>query len=203
MIISKLYKILNERDLRISTVTNMTGISRTTLTSLSYNTGNGIQYDTLSKLCSFLTIDISDLFFYIPKTIEVNIPEFILTPEINSETHQYTATILFTDDLDENSKQSINFTIDINRNNDNLMIEANILADDIYPYQLIINDFSNDALQYLEELVIMEISDVVEKAEQKYDLPDELNISFNAYGFKKLDMLEIFHLLKIYIDEKK
>ena len=48
--------LLAERNLKITTVCNDTGISRTTLTYLANNYSKGIQYDTLNTLCSYLKV---------------------------------------------------------------------------------------------------------------------------------------------------
>ena len=80
MLISKLGKILKDRRLSISEVSQATGISRTTLTSLSQNAGNGIQFDTLEKLCAYLSIPISELFAYYPFNV---ILEFLLPSFFN------------------------------------------------------------------------------------------------------------------------
>lgn len=80
MLISKLGKILKDRRLSISEVSQATGISRTTLTSLSQNAGNGIQFETLEKLCAYLSIPISELFAYYPFNV---ILEFLLPSFFN------------------------------------------------------------------------------------------------------------------------
>jgi len=54
LIRSNLSVLLAERNLKISQVSKDTGISRTTLTALYYNTGQGIQFETLNKLCLYL-----------------------------------------------------------------------------------------------------------------------------------------------------
>lgn len=71
MIKSKLNIILAERDLSISDLSKRTGVSRTTLTSLTKNHSAGIQYDTLNKICMHLRIQPKDLFEYLPFDIEV------------------------------------------------------------------------------------------------------------------------------------
>jgi len=71
LIKSKLNIILAERDLSISDLSKRTGVSRTTLTSLTKNHSAGIQYDTLNKICMHLRIQPKDLFEYLPFDIEV------------------------------------------------------------------------------------------------------------------------------------
>lgn len=62
--------LLAERNLKITKVSNDTGISRTTLTSLYYNHAKGIQFDTYNTLCSYLKITPDRLMSYTPVDIE-------------------------------------------------------------------------------------------------------------------------------------
>ena len=64
MIKCSLSILLAERNLKITKVSKETGISRTTLTALYYNTNQGIQFDTLNTLCKYLRITPSDLILY-------------------------------------------------------------------------------------------------------------------------------------------
>lgn len=70
MIRCNLAVLLAERNLKISKVSADTGISRTTLTALSNNYSQGIQFDTANKLCVYLKVTLSDLFSFVPVTIE-------------------------------------------------------------------------------------------------------------------------------------
>ena len=49
--------LMAERGLKIADVYEDTGISKTTLMTLSENTGKGVQFDTVDKLCNYLGID--------------------------------------------------------------------------------------------------------------------------------------------------
>ena len=64
MIKCSLSILLAERNLKITKVSKETGISRTTLTALYYNTNQGIQFDTLNTLCKYLRITPSELILY-------------------------------------------------------------------------------------------------------------------------------------------
>lgn len=55
-----------ERGLKISDVYEATGISKTTLMAISDNTGKGIQYETMDKLCDFFNITPEQFFIYSP-----------------------------------------------------------------------------------------------------------------------------------------
>ena len=56
--------LLAERQLKITKVSNDTGISRTTLTALCNNNSQGIQFDTIDKLCSYLKVSPGDIIAY-------------------------------------------------------------------------------------------------------------------------------------------
>ena len=58
--------LMAERGLKISDVYEDTGISKTTLMALAENTGKGVQFDTVDKLCNYLGIELKDFFIYSP-----------------------------------------------------------------------------------------------------------------------------------------
>ena len=66
MIHCNLATLLAQRNLKISKVFQDTGISRTTLTALAYNHAQGIQFDTLNTLCTYLNVTAEDLIMHIP-----------------------------------------------------------------------------------------------------------------------------------------
>ena len=72
MIYSNLAVLLAERDLSITKVSKDTGISRTTLTSLCSNHGQGIQFDTLNTLCIYLGVTPDKLIAFAPVNIEIS-----------------------------------------------------------------------------------------------------------------------------------
>ena len=72
MINNKFSTILGERLLKISTVAQATGISRTTLTNLYYRRSFQISLDTLDKLCAFLDCSVGDIIEYRPDDKPVN-----------------------------------------------------------------------------------------------------------------------------------
>ncbi|WP_432749510.1 helix-turn-helix domain-containing protein [Pediococcus pentosaceus] len=57
--------LIAERQLKITRVAGDTGISRTTLTSLSSNSSKMVQLETVNKLCQYLKINPSDFFEYV------------------------------------------------------------------------------------------------------------------------------------------
>ena len=67
MINNKFSVILAERLLKISKISEETGISRTTLTNLYYRKSTKISFDVLDKLCKYLDCSISDIIEYKPE----------------------------------------------------------------------------------------------------------------------------------------
>lgn len=65
--------LLAERNLKITQVSKDTGISRTTLTSLANNHSQGIQMDTLNKLCIYLQVTPEQFFLYLPFDFDVQV----------------------------------------------------------------------------------------------------------------------------------
>lgn len=66
MIKTNLAILMAERGLKIADVYDATGISKTTLMAISENTGKGIQYETVDKLCNFLGVTPQEFFSYAP-----------------------------------------------------------------------------------------------------------------------------------------
>lgn len=66
MILCNLAAIMGERRLKISKVAADTGISRTTLTALYYDSGKGVQFETANLLCIYFGIGMGELFTTLP-----------------------------------------------------------------------------------------------------------------------------------------
>lgn len=66
MIRCNLAVLLAERNLKISKVSEDTGISRTTLTALGANYSKGIQFETLNTLCAYLKTTPEKLISFCP-----------------------------------------------------------------------------------------------------------------------------------------
>lgn len=62
--------IVAERGIKLSDIADYTGISRNTMSSLANNKGNGIQYDTLEKICKYLNITPGELLTIIDFNVE-------------------------------------------------------------------------------------------------------------------------------------
>lgn len=112
MIKNKFAHILIQKRLKITQVSNDTGISRTTLTALHSNSGKGIQYDTLNTLCKYLKVTPSDFFDYIPIDVSINmldieVKEKKTGPETGYKIYSLAGFINISDVLDQ--KSSIEF----------------------------------------------------------------------------------------------
>ncbi|HEL1644677.1 TPA: helix-turn-helix transcriptional regulator [Streptococcus suis] len=64
--------LMAERGLKIADVFEDTGISKTTLMALAENTGKGVQFDTVDKLCNYLGVELKDFFVYVPYIWEMH-----------------------------------------------------------------------------------------------------------------------------------
>lgn len=93
MIKNNLAVLLAERGLKIGDAHIATGISRNTLSSFVNSKANGIQYDTLNKLCEYLDVSPGDLLTHIRFEIKV-----IESEEINDELTTYDVRIKLQDE---------------------------------------------------------------------------------------------------------
>ena len=120
MIKNNFNTLMAERQLKITRVSNDTGISRTTLTSLSQEMSKGVQLDTLNTLCKYFNITPCEFFDYLPFDLEYNIEqdtEEELVP--NSEDGiKYTTScdyILFINMKGKNQNKTFEIKIDVEK----------------------------------------------------------------------------------------
>lgn len=73
MIKNNFNTLLAERQLKITRVSNDTGISRTTLTALRQEMSKGVQLDTLNTLCNYFNITPGEFFDYVPYEFKINL----------------------------------------------------------------------------------------------------------------------------------
>lgn len=62
MVDNRLAILMAERLVKITEISKVTGISRTTLTNLYYKRAKGISFNVLNELCEYFKCDICDLF---------------------------------------------------------------------------------------------------------------------------------------------
>jgi putative transcriptional regulator len=67
MIKCHLSRIMGERKLRIADVARATGLHRNTVTLLYQETATRIDIDAIDRLCRFFTLQVGDLFEYVPE----------------------------------------------------------------------------------------------------------------------------------------
>ena len=72
MIKNNFNELVAQRKLKITRISNDTGISRPTLNALTRDDGKGIQYDTLNVLCNYFSVTPCEFFSYIPYDIKYN-----------------------------------------------------------------------------------------------------------------------------------
>ena len=91
MIKLKLNELLNEKNMTILQLSDIVGISRSTLNSMVNGTTKGIQFSTIETLCNFFRCDINDLIEFTPT---VEIPNLHSIHVSNTDKDEY--FILFT-----------------------------------------------------------------------------------------------------------
>lgn len=99
MIRCNLAILLAERGYKISNVSRDTGISRTTLTALSQNTGFGIQLETLNTLCMYLNVTPSQFFSVVPfdvdfKCFKLNGDKLVIDVNIDDSRKSFNFSLL-------------------------------------------------------------------------------------------------------------
>lgn len=104
MLRNNLSMLLTERQLRISKLANDTGISRTTLTSLSTNSSKMVQIDTVNRLCQALKIQPADFFEYVPFDFEYTFDEGEPSPDNAENSIPTFDSMLFINVTENNSR---------------------------------------------------------------------------------------------------
>lgn len=66
MIRCNLSTIMGARKLKIADVARKTGLNRSTVTRLYYESAERVELDAVDRLCAALDCDVGDLFDYIP-----------------------------------------------------------------------------------------------------------------------------------------
>lgn len=75
MIKFNLSVLLAERGITAKKMASDIGISQVSLSNISNNKTNGIQLDTLNKICNYLKVKPNDLFLYVPFDVEYSTDE--------------------------------------------------------------------------------------------------------------------------------
>lgn len=179
MIKTNLAVLMAERGLKIADVYEATGISKTTLMAISENTGKGIQYETMDKLCNFFGITPKDFFIYSPFRFSVSwfdlglINNQILEkPKIKVDAASYDLTSLLISLEKEGDVLTYPFNLVVVPKNDNHIpitlqnkVDFGILLGN-WPFS---NDDDNDSLIdiFIEKLSPLLLNDVREQINNK------------------------------------
>ncbi len=120
MIKNNFNTLMAERQLKITRVSNDTGISRTTLTALSQEMSKGVQLDTLNTLCTYFNITPGEFFDYLPFDLEYNIEQDTEEEEVpdSEDGIEYTTScdyILFINMKGKNQNKTFEIKINVEK----------------------------------------------------------------------------------------
>lgn len=87
MIRNKLSDLLGQRQMKISRLSLLTGIARSTLTPIYFNQTEMIKIETINKICMALNINVNDFF----ESVNFDI-DFIYDEDTNEEINNYVAS---------------------------------------------------------------------------------------------------------------
>lgn len=184
MIYSELQELLLKKRFTISDVSKGTGISRPTLTALTYNKSTGVQFDTLNTICAFLDVDISSIFTYLPFNLDITAHE---NEELRPFCSKINIDITFTDIIDKSTILSIPCLCSLNKEKHPYWI-IKMSAKKIFPYQKFINTKLSDK-QFIALTQILKVR-IAQLMGSYYD--DSEIVLLN---FQKLDLWDIVDAL--------
>lgn len=177
MIKCNLPVLLAERGLKITKVSIDTGISRTTLTSLNNNYSQGIQFDTLNKLCGYLKVLPGELFLYIPYEIKIKNfsldgeeADFLVEFSYNGKEYEYEMFINIYLDYYSDTVDSIDITYNLAEYNGEYKIKERELLHKI---------LNSIPLQFLKDIDTEVYSLLCEKLENQYTLSNTPSVIYN------------------------
>lgn len=212
MLKNRLSVLLAERELTAAKVYEETGISRSTLSTLVNNSGDGVQYKTLDTLCNFLEIEPGEFFDYAPYLLDYEIETFGETENENIFTfnHEEFLNIRITRGL-KKTVESLQFFFfnDTDKEPYEKIEDANIYAalessstennfiDDIYPSMplslkaTVRNKLIDILITITKEKLSEQIPDIYkEKNEITIFFETPFSTSLKKYSFEKNDYLE-------------
>lgn len=111
---NNLHMLLAERQLTISQIASITGISRTTLTSLDKNRSKMVQMETVNKLCQILHISPAEFFAFVPIDFDYHFDIGELTTPDKIESPLYKS---YPFRFDVTQRYISNLTITVSENN--------------------------------------------------------------------------------------
>lgn len=207
MIRSNLSILLAEQNLKITKVSNDTGISRTTLTALASNYGQGIQFDTINKLCMYLRVDPGELISYVPVDIEIislyidepflkkDVSYVNLVPnlelKITDRNRSFYVDIIADIDIHFSDTEVCSINVDIELQDPEWQSDIEmkkIIKDE---NQIIINAFGQISRPFFTDLESIILEEILSEIEDRLKfvndegiieeivIPEDLNLSFN------------------------
>lgn len=170
--------MMAERNLKITKISNDTGISRTTLTSIYYNYAKGIQFDTYNTLCLYLKTTPDKLITYIPVDIDLGyFSKDAINVTIRTNNTKCSGQLSLYTDLEIEHVKSEKYAEEY----------INIKSLDIYvglfePHNeeeketnsIILSAFQSLTLPFLSDLE----SSIISELCTNYDVPDDSEITF-------------------------
>ena len=193
--------LLAEQNLKITKVSNDTGISRTTLTALSNNYSQGIQFDTINKLCIYLRVTPEELLAFVPIDIKIDDIPLDINEIIRSKSSTSEILVTITDkNKDYNcyvcGNISIEFSKDKGKSNEivDIILDMELWNPDDNEHirndieeenQILINAFKQLTRPFLNDLEAVIIEKLIYELEYEYGceykfvVADDAGISIN------------------------
>lgn len=168
MIRNNLSVLLSERDISNTALSEKTGISKNTISSINQNDVKMIQLETINKICQALEVEPNDFFSYIPFDYSIEERFSLTDPEVGEDFHNFTT-------------QAVDFRI----------IQSFGLTKETYSYQTYFRQTPFDTEWYDDSYDIFiqgYETDYNQTNRLKTNLLDKLNISFKSDFTRKLEI---------------
>lgn len=185
MIICTLNKLMKERNITQSKISDETGITRPTLLSLIRNDNQSIRYETINQLCDFFSIDMSELLVYSPVEVKLEhilIEKFPLlkNDDLDFENYEHIVSIIY--DIDGHEFE---FDTNLKVNNTSNTIEN---SKKIFFSSLVYEDiWKNLKFKKFDENFIKIYNDSINLEDKIKNELKTLNLSTD-FEFKKYDI---------------
>ena len=208
MIQSKLSVLMAERGLKISDLYEETGISKTTLMALAENSGKGVQFDTVDKLCNFLGVTPCEFFEYSPYIVNIEESKYYSQKENNLndlavtvKNQFYEKTFYLSIYIDSGDA----FDLPINDTDFKLAVLIGLSGNESYKNEEFFKFLSELSVAFETEFINKIINNIKEKLsenlgeqgytpissqENKITLAKKDKILFHLFGYTKFEMVK-------------
>ncbi|MDW4248738.1 helix-turn-helix transcriptional regulator [Staphylococcus saprophyticus] len=208
MIQSKLSVLMAERGLKISDLYEETGISKTTLMALAENSGKGVQFDTVDKLCNFLGVTPCEFFEYSPYIVNIEESKYYSQKENNLndlavtvKNQFYEKTFYLSIYIDSGDA----FDLPINDTDLKLAVLIGLSGNESYKDEEFFKFLSELSVAFKTEFINKIINNIKEKLsenlgeqgytpisnqENKITLAKKDKILFHLFGYTKFEMVK-------------